>query len=55
MVNPTLQAHLQAEAQHMVSEMVKAHYTWSDIVETMQSLVMQALWHTQGMLSWWLS
>ena len=55
MVSPALHAHLSDEAQHMVDEMIQAHCTWADIVETLQTLVLQALWHTQGMFSWWLS
>lgn len=55
MVNAQLYAHLQAESQHMVDEMVKAHVSWPDIVETMQALVLQVMWHTQGFMAWWLS
>lgn len=53
MVSPALHTHLAGETQHMVDEMIQAHCSWADIVETLQTLVLQALWHTQGMLSWW--
>ncbi|QSO55501.1 hypothetical protein JZ785_27485 (plasmid) [Alicyclobacillus curvatus] len=55
MVSPQLHAHLQYEMQRIVDEMIQAHCTWADIVETLQTLMLNAWWHTQGMFSWWLS